>query len=127
MAGVALAAALVFATTIASKSFEYTQRSQITVKGFAAKAIVSDLAHWEGVIQTRNRDLSVAYRNLESDRKAVVVFLEKLEVPLKLVEFSATRTEILRKKEGYSETNVRTFKKWYRGKLQISTLLLFWS
>jgi hypothetical protein len=105
VAGVAIAVALVSAAWIGAKSFEFTQRSQITVKGFAAKAIVSDLALWEGVVITRNKDLATAYRKLEADGTQIVALLEKIKIPKEAIEFSATRTQVLRKKVGYNETN----------------------
>jgi uncharacterized protein len=105
VAGLALAVALVTAAWIGAKSFEFTQRSQITVKGFAAQSIVSDLALWEGVVSTRHKDLATAYRKLESDGAEIVSLLEKVKIPKEQIEFSATRTQILRKKVGYNETN----------------------
>jgi len=105
VAGLALAVAMISAASIASRAFEFTQRSQITIKGFAAKAIVSDLALWEGVVSTRHADLATAYRKLEADGAQIVALLEKVKIPKEQIEFSATRTQILRKKVGYNETN----------------------
>jgi hypothetical protein len=105
VAGLALALALVSAAGIGARSFEFTQRSQITVKGFAAKPLLSDLAIWEGVVSTRHRDLTAAYKKLEADREAVRAFLDAAKVPTENVDFSAVRTQILRKKVGYNETN----------------------
>lgn len=106
VAGVALAIALVMGTQNVSRSIEFAKRSQITVKGFAAKSIVSDLAIWEMTLKTRNKDLAEAYKKLEIDRKAVLEFLQKLNVPAEAIELSATRTGVLYKKDGYNETNI---------------------
>jgi hypothetical protein len=105
VAGLALAVAMVTAAWIAAKSFEFTQRSQITVKGFAAKDIVSDLAVWEGVVSTRHRDLPTAYRKLEADSAQILGLLEKVGVPKESTDFQATKTQILYKKAGYNDTN----------------------
>ncbi|MEO5666480.1 MAG: SIMPL domain-containing protein [Bdellovibrionota bacterium] len=105
VAGLALAIALITAASIGAKSFEFTQRSAITVKGFAAKSIVSDLALWEGVVSTRNKDLATAYRKLEADGAQIVALLEKVKISRDQIEFSATRTQILKKKAGYNDTN----------------------
>lgn len=105
IAGLSLAVAIVCATQIAARSLEFSRRSQITVKGFAAKAIVSDLALWEGVVSTRHRDLATAYRKLESDGAEILGLLKEVQIPKEQIEFSPIRTQILRKKVGYNETN----------------------
>ncbi len=54
-----------------------SQGDEITVKGFAEKAIESDLAVWSGRITTRGVQLESTYSKLEADRTLVLQFLEK--------------------------------------------------
>lgn len=58
-----------------------TQGDEITVKGFAERAIESDLAIWSAHIAARGVKLQEAYAKLESDRIRLLRFLETSGAP----------------------------------------------
>ncbi|MBW1789208.1 MAG: SIMPL domain-containing protein [Deltaproteobacteria bacterium] len=49
---------------------------KITVKGFAEKRVVSDVAVWTGKVVTRSHDLKSAYEKLEKDIARVLDYLK---------------------------------------------------
>ena len=49
---------------------------KITVKGFAERRVVSDVAAWTGKVVTRSHDLKSAYEKLEKDISTVLDYLK---------------------------------------------------
>jgi len=73
-----LPAGVVLSTHLARSSFEKVKlRGQtITVKGYAERNIVSDLARWRVGITVRNTDLAAGYKILESQRAELMQNLD---------------------------------------------------
>ena len=75
--GFLISVGIIVAAWIVSESFEDIKRSgqTITVKGYAEKDIVSDLASWSCVYSVKSVDLTESYRELEEDGKLVFDYL----------------------------------------------------
>lgn len=69
--GLVASAALISSAAIEVKR----ENNALQVKGFAQRAIESDLAIWSGSFTTRSAKLESAYQALEEDRKTVVELL----------------------------------------------------
>lgn len=76
VAGLFLAAGLVFSSMLATTTWLKVKNSQfITVKGLVQKSIESDLAIWSGSFQVEAQTLLEAQHAVESDRRLVETFL----------------------------------------------------
>jgi hypothetical protein len=95
--GACLAVGLVFSASIASQAIVQIKRDNqaLEVKGFAERGIESDLATWKGSYTNRARQLTEAYAALESDRKAMLDFLEGQKVPASAHELLPVTMRVL--------------------------------
>ncbi len=77
--GALLAVGIVIGTLIIAKTVQTVkfQNQRITVKGFAERAITSDIAVWSGQITTRSPELVSAYDNLQADLGKVLLYLQQ--------------------------------------------------
>lgn len=82
LAGLFLAAGLVFSSMLATATWLKVKNSQfITVKGSTHKNVSSDLIVWQGSFQVQAPALLDAQRQLQSDRDKVQSFLGRDGVP----------------------------------------------
>jgi hypothetical protein len=82
LAGLFLAAGLVFSSMLATATWLKVKNSQfITVKGSTRKNVSSDLIVWQGSFQVQAPALFDAQRKLESDRDKVQGFLHDAGIP----------------------------------------------
>jgi hypothetical protein len=114
LAGLFLAAGLVFSTMLGTTAWIKIRNSQfITVKGSARKNVESDLAVWSGSYMVESETLLEAQRKVQDDRAIVQKFLTDAGVtnvifqPISIEELTATmmsdgRTE--QKTTGYRLT-----------------------
>ena len=82
IAGLFLAAGLVFSSMLATATWLKVKNSQfITVKGSTRKNITSDLIVWQGSFQVQAPALLDAQRQLQADHDKVQTFLGRAGVP----------------------------------------------
>jgi len=75
--GASLAFGLALSAQILSSAIErYREKNTITVKGYAEKDVASDLASWRCSVRSRDRDMQLAYDELERDLRRVQSFLK---------------------------------------------------
>jgi hypothetical protein len=99
---VALAAAMVWATAIASGTWREVRKGPdkhtIRITGSARKRIVSDLIQWEATIEGRADDRTAAYRMAREGREKAVAFLLAQGLkPEEIKPQSATVQEVFEK------------------------------
>lgn len=77
--GLFLALGIIIAAYLVSDAMKFIKRSNetITVKGYAEKDIVSDMANWSGQYARRSYDLVSGYNTLERDKELVLQYLKK--------------------------------------------------
>ncbi len=77
LAGLFLAAGLVFAAMLGTSAWVKIKNSQfVTVKGSVQKNIESDLAIWSGSFQAEAETLLEAQREIQTNRTLVAKFLD---------------------------------------------------
>lgn len=88
--GATLPVGVVLSTHLARRSFEKVKlRDQtISVKGYAEKAITSDLAQWSAAFTARHAQMVDAARQLDTARAGVLAFLASRGFPAEQVELS---------------------------------------
>lgn len=98
LAGLFLAAGLVFAAMLGTSAWVKIKNSQfITVKGSVQKHIESDLAIWSGSFQAEAETLLEAQRGIQTNRALVAKFLDAAGVkkftftPIAIEELKATQ------------------------------------
>ncbi len=100
--GALLSTGIIIATLVISKTVERVkfQNQRIQVKGFAERAITSDIAVWSGQITTRSPELVTAYDNLQADLEKVLAYLqqkgirkEDVSIPSVITTIQYKRTE----------------------------------
>lgn len=98
LAGLFLAAGLVFAAMLGTSAWVKIKNSQfVTVKGSVQKNIESDLAIWSGSFQAEAETLLAAQREIQTNRTLVGKFLEAAGVknfsftPIAIEELKATQ------------------------------------
>ncbi len=76
--GVALAAGLIVASVVVSRSLERIKLAgdKITVKGYAEERVVSDAGTWRGTVTVRAADPQAGYRGIEEDTTRVLQMLK---------------------------------------------------
>jgi len=112
--GLTMPVAVVISTQLARRSFESVKlREQtINVRGFAEKAIVSDVGQWSGQISTRNPTLVEAYKILDEQRTLLLDMLKNVggfeEKSVGLGQVSIDQRYI-RDKEGNSTNTIEYY------------------
>ncbi len=99
---VAIAAAVVFSTSIASERWFQVryrpEKNNIRITGSAKKRIVSDLIQWQASVEGRGNDRSSAYKTSREGREKVVAFLLAQGIkPDEIQPQSASSEEIFEK------------------------------
>jgi hypothetical protein len=108
MLGLFLALGLIVSSALVSRTVENIKLSRrtISVKGYAERGIVSDVAVWRGRFASRHKDLVPAYEKLQSDLDLILGYLEKNGVPKGAVKAdSADIMAMYRKTEKGIETS----------------------
>ncbi len=98
LAGLFLAAGLVFAAMVGTSAWVKIKNSQfVTVKGSVQKSIESDLAIWSGSFQVEAETLLAAQREIQANRALVAKFLDGAGVknysfaPISIEELKASK------------------------------------
>ena len=98
LAGLFLAAGLVFAAMLGTSAWVKIKNSQfVTVKGSVQKQIESDLAIWSGSFQAEAETLLEAQRQIQTNRALVAKFLDEAGVknftfaPIAIEELKASK------------------------------------
>lgn len=84
----------------------------IRVKGFAEKAIRSDLAVWTGTYGAQSPDIVAAYERLTSDREKVLAFLRQAGVQDSMLDLKpvTTITQYGRDENGYQTNEIEGYR-----------------
>lgn len=107
--GALLAVGIVIATLVIARTVERVkfQNQRIQVKGFAERAITSDIAVWEGQITARSPELVSAYDDLQADLSKVLTYLEQKGIQKEDVSIPSVITTIQYKRtEKGASTNI---------------------
>jgi hypothetical protein len=88
------ALAIIIAAFILGNAFINRNRPQgtINVTGLGESNFTSDLIVWEGNFSRESKDLTSAYSDLESDKKAVTAYLKSKGIPENQLIFNAVTT-----------------------------------
>jgi hypothetical protein len=96
---VAIAIAVVAATTIAARSWERVRTKprerDIKVTGSAKRRIVSDLIEWSAVVSAQNPDRTAAYRALHEQMARTHAFLTAKGIKEEQISISSARVQEL--------------------------------
>lgn len=94
MLGLSLSIGLIISVMILSGTLMKIKSNDqfITVKGYAEKNIMSDLATWQGVVSVRSADLVSAYSRLQTDVQKVKSFLTSKGINPQDIKITAITT-----------------------------------
>jgi hypothetical protein len=83
----------------------------VTVKGFAQRAVRSDLAIWKGSLTARSREMPRAYQEIETDLARVLDFLTEAGIPREQVSVSpvSIQTRFRQGQQGYFTNEVELY------------------
>lgn len=98
--GLWLAAGMVLSSFLAAHTFERVKSAgqTISVKGFAERRLMSDMAVWQGTVTARDPQLVAAYAKLEADMEKVRGYFEKNGVPRDALRVSSACTAVQHKR-----------------------------
>ena len=109
IATVALVASVLYAGRVVRDA--RAPARQVTVKGFAQRAVRSDFVVWSGSLTTRSPEMAKAYEKIEADLARVIAFLVAKGVAREQIEVSpvSIQTRFRQGEQGFQTNQIELY------------------